>query len=281
MSPTWRDQAPPAPPKLTASGVAMILLRIPPLAVLVFGGLALSLILRLIERPLCHPKRPVTSRLTRIVCRGALRIIGMQLVVQGTPLNSTGAMVANHSSWLDIFALNAATTGYFVSKSEVAGWPGIGWLARATGTIFVKRHRAEAKTQTQTFETRLRARHRLIFFPEGTSTDGQQVLSFKTTLFHAFFADDIKSTAALQPVSVFYTPPPGQHPTFYGWWGDMDFGPHLLSTLAPLRQGGVEVVFHTPIPVAQMANRKEMAAACEAAVRAGHAASRTAAALNR
>ncbi|WP_367998774.1 lysophospholipid acyltransferase family protein, partial [Photobacterium sanguinicancri] len=50
-----------------------------------------------------------------------------------------GAVVANHSSWLDIFALNARKRIYFVSKAEVAKWPGIGWLARATGTVFINR----------------------------------------------------------------------------------------------------------------------------------------------
>ncbi len=58
-----------------------------------------------------------------------------------------GALVANHSSWLDIFVLNAAEPVYFVSKAEVAGWPGIGWLARATGTLFIRRDPREAAVQ--------------------------------------------------------------------------------------------------------------------------------------
>jgi lyso-ornithine lipid O-acyltransferase len=93
-----------------------------------------------------------------------------------------GALVANHASWLDIFTLNACDRIYFVSKSEVAGWPGIGWLARATGTVFINRQGREAQMQKLLFEARLRAGHRLLFFPEGTSTDGQRVLDFKSTL---------------------------------------------------------------------------------------------------
>ena len=67
-------------------------------------------------------------------------------------MTAPGAIVANHSSWLDIFALNAAQRVYFVAKSEVAGWPGIGWLARATGTVFIARKGTEAKKQQEIFE---------------------------------------------------------------------------------------------------------------------------------
>ena len=102
-----------------------------------------------------------------------------------TPLIPS-TVVANHASWLDIFALNAPQRIYFVSKDEVRDWPGIGWLARATGTVFIARKSREAGVQARLFETRMAAGHRLLFFPEGTSTDGRRVLPFKTTLFAAF-----------------------------------------------------------------------------------------------
>jgi 1-acyl-sn-glycerol-3-phosphate acyltransferase len=180
------------------------------------------------------------------------------------------AVVCNHGSWLDIFSLNAAKRIYFVSKSEVARWPGIGWLARATGTVFIERNRARAVEQTKVFEDRLLAGHKLLFFPEGTSTDGLQVLPFKTTLFQAFFAQNLRDEIAVQPVSVVYTAPAGLDSRFYGWWGDMSFGAHLLTTLAPARQGAVRVIYHTPLNVAAFENRKALALACEEAVRAGH-----------
>mgnify|MGYP000891867891 CR=1 FL=1 len=61
------------------------------------------------------------------------------------------------------------------------------------------------------------------------------------------------------------------HSSAYGWWGEMAFAPHLLHTLATLRQGRVEIVFHSPVPVDRFASRKELAAHCEAVIRAGHA----------
>jgi 1-acyl-sn-glycerol-3-phosphate acyltransferase len=228
------------------------------------------LLLRLIERPLCGQSRPVTPAIPRFVCRNALRILGIAFHMTGTPMAGRGAVVANHSSWLDIFALNAAKRIYFVSKSEVARWPGIGWLARATGTVFIERTPAKARMQTELFQQRLLAGHKLLFFPEGTSTDGLQVLPFKTTLFEAFFAGPLRDTIAVQPVAVIYRAPHGMDARFYGWWGSMAFGTHLLATLAPARAGSVEVVYCPPLPVARFADRKSLAAACEQAVRAAH-----------
>jgi 1-acyl-sn-glycerol-3-phosphate acyltransferase len=178
-------------------------------------------------------------------------------------------VVANHSSWLDIFALNARKRIYFVSKSEVARWPGIGWLARATGTVFINRQAKEARAQKDIFEARLQAGHKLLFFPEGTSTDGQQVLAFKSTLFAAFFSEALRDRMSIQPVSVIYTAPNGADHRFYGWWGDMGFGPHLVRVLAAKRQGGVEIRYHPPLRVADHKDRKSLALACEEAVRGG------------
>lgn len=266
---TWTSDAPPPEPPLGAAGALRATLKAIPLAILVFGGLAILLLVRLVERPLCGLHRPVTPWITVWVCRGALRIIGVSHRVEGPRLDGAGAMVSNHVSWIDIFALNAVGPVYFVSKSEVAGWPGIGWLARATGTLFIERERRSADAQTRMFRTRLIAGHRLLFFPEGTSTDGLQVLPFKTTLFQSFFAADLKPRAAVQPVTLIYEAPQGADPRLYGWWGDMDFGPHLLRVLAAPRQGRVSILRHPPERVVTAPSRKALAGACEGAVRSG------------
>jgi len=271
MSTTWDSDQPPPERRLTLAGTLRVMLRGAALAILVFGGLLVLLLLRLIERPIFGLHRPITPHITQMVCRAAFWVLGMRFIRRGTPMERRGAVVANHTSWLDIFALNAAKRIYFVSKSEVAGWPGIGWLARATGTVFIRRDRAEARNQTEVFRTRLLAGHKLLFFPEGTSTDGFQVLPFKTTLFEAFFDPALRDDIAVQPVSVMYHAPQGEDPRFYGWWGDMSFGAHLLTTLAAARQGAVEVVYHPPLPVAEYTGRKALAQRCEAIVRAGHA----------
>lgn len=238
------------------------------MALVLSGGLALLLLVRLVERPLCGLRRPVTPWITQGVCIAALRFMGLRRVVRGAVMGGTGAVVANHVSWLDIFALNASKRVYFVSKSEVASWPGIGWLARATGTVFIRRHPREAARQTALFEARLRAGHRLLFFPEGTSTDGRRVLRFKSTLFAAFLSPDLPGMQ-VQPVTLRYVAPEGTRADFYGWWGDRSFGESLLCVLATRRQGRVEVTYHPPLPVADYPDRKALARAAEVAVRGG------------
>jgi 1-acyl-sn-glycerol-3-phosphate acyltransferase len=261
MTQTWDSGDLPQMPRITIMGWVRVVLRGLALAILVFGGLAILLVVRMIERPLCGLNRPVTPHITQMVCRMAFLIMGMAHKVQGTPMATRGAVVANHTSWLDIFALNVAKRIYFVSKSEVAGWPGIGWLARATGTVFIERNPAKAHEQTELFHSRLLAGHKLLFFPEGTSTDGLQVLPFKTTLFQAFFEPSLRNEISVQPVTVVYTAPPGVDARFYGWWGDMSFGAHLITTLAPAKQGKVTVIYQTPVKVSAFSNRKALALA--------------------
>lgn len=158
---------------------------------------------------------------------------------------------------------------YFVAKSEVRGWPGIGWLARGTGTVFINRRRGDAKAQTAVFEDRLAAGHRLLFFPEGTSTDGHRVLPFKSTLFAAFLTDRLRPILHLQPVTLRYVAPAGERPEFYGWWGNMGFAPNLIAMLSAPRHGRVEVVYHPAVAVADHPDRKALARLCETAVRHG------------
>lgn len=259
-----------APVAIGPAGWLRVVARGVPLFALTYGGLLVLLMVRLIEAPLAGRNRPVTPRITRFVCRNALRIMGIRLVVRGTVLRDPGAMVANHAAWLDIFVLNAVQCIYFVSKSEVAGWPGIGWLARATGTVFINRRGTEAKVQQQVLEDRLRAGHHILFFPEGTSSDSRRILPFKSTLFAAFFTHGMEDVVKVQPVTVVYVAPKGADPRFYGWWGDMDFGGSLIRMLAAPRQGRAEVILHAPVSANAFADRKALAAHCERVIRAAH-----------
>ncbi len=268
--PTWTaPEGEPPPVAIGPLGWLRVVLRGGPLALTVFGGLLVLLLLRLVERPLCGLNRPVTPWITVGVCRAALMILGLGYVRRGRPMAGQGAMVANHVSWLDIFVLNAAAPVYFVAKAQVAGWPGIGWLARATGTVFIRRDPREAGAQALLLEARLRAGHRLCFFPEGTSTDGLRVLQFKPTLFAAFFAHGLAGVMQVQPVSLVYRGPEGGDPRAYGWWGTMSFGAHLVAVLAAPRQGRVAAVYHPALRVADFPGRKELARAAEGAVREG------------
>ena len=238
--------------------------------------LILLLLVRLIERPLFGQRRPVTPFITCFVCRSVIWLIGFRYEVKGQPMEHPGAVVANHASWLDIFTLNAPQRIYFVSKSEVAGWPGIGILAKATGTVFIARQRKEAKRQQQLFEDRLGVGHKLLFFPEGTSTDSNRVLPFKTTLFEAFFSEALRDKSFVQPITVNYHAPEGQDARYYGWWGDMELIPSVFHILSTPKQGKIEVVFHTPVPVNGFENRKVLAQHLESEVRGTHISTKTA-----
>ncbi|MBT8423969.1 MAG: 1-acyl-sn-glycerol-3-phosphate acyltransferase [Silicimonas sp.] len=268
--PTWVSEDTPAIPRPKGLGWLRVFLRGFVLALVVFGGLLIMVVLRIVEAPVHGARRPWTPFITVAVCRAAFRILGMEYVSHGRRMDHRGAVVANHSSWMDIFALNAGGRVYFVSKSEVAAWPGIGLLARVTGTVFINRDRREAAAQKAVFEDRLAVGHKLLFFPEGTSTDGQRVLAFKPTLFAAFFSDRLRDVLWVQPVTVVYRAPEGREPRFYGWWGDMEFGEHLLAVLAQSPQGRVEVFWHAPVRVADFADRKTLAKTTENAVSGAH-----------
>lgn len=266
MSGGWVDDVP-TNAAIGLGGWFRVLLRGAVLGSLTFGCLGLLLLIRVIERPIFGQARPITPHITQFVCRAAFWIMGITLRIQGRPMVQRGAVVANHGSWLDIFALNAAQRVFFVAKSEVAGWAGIGWLARATGTVFIARKSAEAKVQQGLFEARLRAGHRLLFFPEGTSTDARRVLPFKPTLFAAFYTHGMEQVMHVQPATVIYHAPKGADARFYGWWGDMDFGPHLKMVLAAFRQGSVEIILHDPVAVDRYPDRKALSTQCEAVIR--------------
>ena len=268
MSDWWSARL--ANPRLGVGDWVRVMLRGGALGAVTYGGLVLLVLVRLVERPLFGQVRPVTPHITQAVCRAAFVILGVGYALRGTPMRQPGAVVANHGSWLDVFALNAAQRIYFVAKAEVAGWPAIGWLARATGTVFIARKGSAAKAQQRLFEQRLRAGHPLLFFPEGTSTDSIRMLPFKSTLFAAFYSHGLERVLQIQPVTVVYHAPTGQDARYYGWWGDMTFGGHLLKVLAAPRQGRVEVVFHDPVAVDAFADRKALAAHCEAVIRAAH-----------
>lgn len=267
MKPLWTDDNELAPEPLGLMGWILVIVRGVPLLVVIIFGLLIHGLIRLIERPFFGQSRPVSPIITQCVCRLGLMILGLKLRLHGDVMQAPGAVVANHSSWLDIFVLNARKRIYFVAKSEVKGWAGIGWLARATGTVFIKRDRREAKQQAEVFKSRLGFGHRLLFFPEGTSTDNQQVLPFKTTLFAPFLGEGIRENAYIQPVAVVYHAPKGKDPRFYGWWGDMVFGSHILQMLGATRTGSVDIICSPAVSMMDYTDRKKLAADLEKSVR--------------
>lgn len=207
--------------------------------------------------------------------RRCLSVFGFSLKIIGTPSLARPCLYAvNHASYLDIIALGAVIPGSFVAKTEVAGWLLFGWLAKLQRTVFVNRRRGSTDSQRDDLTARLQAGDRLILFPEGTSNDGNRVLTFKSALFSvAEVATDPPLT--IQPVSIAYTGINGLPMTyamrpFFAWYGDMDLAPHLFS-VAGLGKPEVTMVFHPPVTLADFGKggRKALAAHCHRQVAAG------------
>ena len=236
-------------------------------AVVIYGLLVVFWLVRLFEWPF---GRPVTPDITRLASRTSLRLMGIRLSVRGTPMRMAGATVANHVSWLDILVMNSHQRVFFVAKSEISRWFGIGVLARTTGAVFIERDRRQARQQRSRFIKRFLRGDTLLFFPEGTSTDGLRVLSFKPTLFAAMFDDRLRDRLHVQPATVNYRAPPGQDRRFYGFWGEMALAGHMLKVLATGERGSVELVYHEPVAVSRFDDRKSLASYCEQVVRSGH-----------
>jgi 1-acyl-sn-glycerol-3-phosphate acyltransferase len=158
---------------------------------------------RIIERQ--FPRLSAAQRQERIRDWSAqlLRLSGVDLHVSGTPLQSPSLLVANHVSWIDIFAINAVLPVRFVSKSEAAHWPLIGPLVRGVGTLFIERERAQDVVRViHQMAQCLQQGDHVGVFPEGTTSHGHELLPFHANLFQAACAAG--ACAAVQPVLLFY-----------------------------------------------------------------------------
>lgn len=183
-------------------------------------------------------------------------------------------LVLNHVSYLDIVLLGGLIPGCFVSKAEVRKWPGIGFLALIGRTVFVERRPSAVGRQRDAIAGRLKEGEPLILFPEGTSSDGNRVLPFKSALFNAAeVAVGGDAHVRVQPVAIAYTrfgglPMGYAGRPFYAWYGDMDLVSHLWEVMKRGRFTA-EVEFMSPVTVDRFANRKDLARYCEAETRRG------------
>ena len=179
--------------------------------------------------------------------RRILRIFKTEIRTAGT-IPKSGLLVSNHLSYVDILVIASVTPAMFVAKREVRGWPVFGFFAKLGGTVFVDRERRTRVGQTtDEIESALKEGALVVLFPEGTSSDGQTVLPFKSSL--------------LEPAAQ------SNHPLFIGliqyrlddgdvgeeicYWRDMVFFPHLINLaskrairasvrFAPADRGGMD-----------------------------------------
>lgn len=213
--------------------------------------------------------------LPRFYHRGCTRLMGLDVVVRGEQVSGGPVLfVSNHSSYLDISVLGSLIPGSFVAKTEVGTWPFFGLLARLQRTVFVERKaRASVDKQRDDIGGRLDSGDSLILFPEGTSSDGNRTLPFKTALFAVAARRIDGRSLTVQPVSIAATRLDGipmgiAFRPFYAWYGDMDLVPHLWQAF---RLGGmtIEVEFHQPVAIDGFSSRKALADHCQRVVADG------------
>lgn len=192
-----------------------------------------------------------------------LRILDLQLHVHGLPhLHGQPAMlVANHVSWLDIYAINAIMPVRFVAKSEVRRWPAIGWLSARTGTLFIERtQRRDTARINHEIAAAMQSGDIVTVFPEGTTSDGAGVLRFHSSLLQPA----LLARAEVHPVALRYQHDDGTLCTEAAYDGDKTLWDTMRQVVAVPR---IHVhVWFLPALAPDVAHRRELAEAAHAAI---------------
>ncbi len=197
----------------------------------------------------------------RTVCR----VLGIRRVVTGEPPKGLPALIlANHVSWVDISVIGSLVPLSFIAKSEIAGWPVFGLLAKLQRSVFIDRARRGATAEVNdAVATRLAAGEAIVLFAEGTTGDGTRMLPFRSALVGAAreaLADPQSPRIILQPLAIAYVARDGlplgraARPGI-AWYGDTDLAPHAMNIL----RGGpfdAHLVWGEPIPFNGETDRK-------------------------
>ncbi len=177
--------------------------------------------------------------------------------VSGRALDDTAPgcmLVANHVSWLDIFAINSLATSAFVAKAELRRWPVAGWLAALAGTVFIERARRHAVHQViEQLRRRIREGFPVAVFPEATTTDGGSLLPFYGNLLEAAIAEG----APIIPIALRYLDAAGEPAAAAAYVGDTTFVESLWMVLGE-RELVVDVQVLPPVPTSGR-NRHDLA----------------------
>ena len=199
----------------------------------------------------------------RIVCI----ILGIRVRVHGERSTVTPTLyVCNHVSYLDIEVLGGLIPGSFVAKAEVATWPWFSTLAKAQRTIFIERSSGKTSRSRDEMMSRLNTGDNLMLFPEGTSSDGQRVLPFRSALFGVAQLRRDEKPIAVQSVAIAYTRldgiPLGRYwRLLFAWFGDLDLVPHLWQMVC-LGETEAVVTFFPPVDIDKLGDRKKLCEYC-------------------
>ncbi len=218
--------------------------------------------------------RSLSVRLPLAYHQLCTKILGFKIRTHGTIKNGAPILfVCNHTSYSDIAIIGSLLPASFVAKSEVANWPFFGLLAKLQRTVFVDRRRKRTSHQRDAMIQRMEEGDNLILFPEGTSSDGNFVLPFKSALFSVAQEEPLGKPLLIQPVSVAYTRLDGMPigralRPYFAWYGDMTLAPHFWA-VSGLGQITVDVIFHRPVTISEYNTRKKLADYCHTVVEQG------------
>jgi lyso-ornithine lipid O-acyltransferase len=214
-------------------------------------------------------RRPISLRYYRALCA----FLRVRIHIVGTPIRDRPTLIlSNHVSWLDVPVISAIMPIAFVAKQEVATWPIVGIAARFLRTVFVDRNRRhQTKEANAEIARRLTEGDPVVLFAEGTSSDGNRVLDFRSALIGHVTHLAANHQVMLQPVSIGYTRTQGipmgrQHRGLVAWYGDIDLTPHFRRFLSRCAVD-VVVTFGQAVPFDNGLDRKTMARVAENTVR--------------
>lgn len=206
--------------------------------------------------------------------RVLMRLFNVRVIERGKPPGDAATLVvANHVSWLDIPVIGSLHPLSFIAKSEIEGWPVVGLFARLQRSVFIDRQRRKATAEVNdALAHRLVKGEVIVLFAEGTTSDGNRLLPFRSSLVGAAqtaLMHDSVERVFLQPLAITYTRRHGLPVTrrdrpFIAWYGDMDLGPHLKLFIRGIPLD-VVVTWGEPIPF--NGSRKGATALAEAEVR--------------
>jgi len=161
---------------------------------------------------------------------GASAILGLTVTVRGTAPSPPFLLVSNHLSYVDVLVFAAQMKCVFVARGDVAGWPVIGLLCRGVNTIFIDReNRKDVARVNRLIDQALRDGQNVVLFAEGTSTRGESVLPFKSSLLE----QAARAGLAVCYAALSYQTNEGEPPAHLSvcWWGGMTFVKHVIGLL--------------------------------------------------
>ncbi len=192
---------------------------------------------------------------------GVAKIAGARVRSDGAPLKPHTLVIANHVSWLDIPLLGGLAGCAFVSKDDLRGHPVMHWLCVQNGTVFIDRSdKRGISAQTEAMLQTLAGPRPLVLFPEGTVSDGGQLLPFRPPLLSAFAPPPPGVT--VRPVAIDY----GPNAREFGWPSGENGKANFLRLLG--RRGRFDVCLHLLDPLPALPDRKQLARAAHDAVAA-------------